>query len=108
MYDEKFESNILAIGRTDCGKSTFALAINNIFGKLTKAEWVSQITLSKQREVQIQSNFDCLLSFNYPENVKELDTDFAEENIYGENEKMDGVSGLADKSNAFVSFLTVS
>lgn len=105
VSDGKFEGNILIVERTDCG-NTFLVkrhAVNNIFGKLTKAEWVSRITLSKQREVQIQSNFDCLLSFHYPKVVEELDSlleelkrksadvcdvDSAVENIYRENKKI--------------------
>ena len=75
-YDGKFEGNILVVGRTECGKTSFIerLAVNNVFGKLTKIKWVSQISLSKQREAQIQSNFDCPLSFQYPKNVEELDS----------------------------------
>ena len=103
-YDGKFEGNILVVGRTECGKTSFIerLAVNNVFGKLTKIKWVSQISLSKQREAQIQSNFDCPLSFQYPKNVEELDslleelktktadendTDSAIENIYGIKKK---------------------
>ena len=39
-YDGKIDRNILVIGRTDCGKTSFIerLVVNNIFVKLTKAE----------------------------------------------------------------------
>ena len=34
-YDAKFEGNILAVGQTGCGKTTFIqkLAKNNLFGE---------------------------------------------------------------------------
>ena len=36
----KFSGNILIVGRTECGKTTFMqkLALNNFFGKLKKTE----------------------------------------------------------------------
>ena len=45
VYKGKFNGNILIVARTECGKTYFTkkLAINNCFGKLKKAEWVSQI-----------------------------------------------------------------
>ena len=48
-YNSKFEGNILVVGKTDCGKTTFIqnLAVNNFFEKLEKAEWVSQTRLPK-------------------------------------------------------------
>ena len=67
-YGGKFWRNILIVGRTGCGKTTFMqkLAVNNFFGVLKKAEWVSYIPLSKTREAEIESNFSCQLDFWCP------------------------------------------
>ena len=61
FYDGKFSSNILIVGRTECGKTIFVqkLALNNFFGDLQKAKWVSGIHLSKRREAEIEYNFSC-------------------------------------------------
>ena len=39
---------------------------------MQKAEWVLKISLSKLREVQIQSYFDCSVKFQYLKNLDEL------------------------------------
>ena len=59
VYDGKFNGNILLVGRTGCGKTTFLekLAINKFFGDLIKTEWVSGIEIDSSREAQIQSCF---------------------------------------------------
>ena len=68
VYNGKFSGNILIVGRTECGKTTFMqkLALNNFFGNLKKAEWVSGIRLSKKREAEIETNFSCKIEFHYP------------------------------------------
>ena len=73
-YDGQFRGNILIVGRTGCRKMTFMqkLALNNFFGVLRKAEWVSYILLTKKRKVEIQSNFSCVVDFWYPHSVEEL------------------------------------
>ena len=40
VYDGKFNGNILLVGRTGCGKTTFLekLAINKFFGDIVKTE----------------------------------------------------------------------
>ena len=136
VYDGKFSGNILIVGRTECGKTTFVqkLALNNFFGDLKKVKWVSGIRLSKKREAEIESNFSCEIDFSYPNDEDEL-VDKLEEfkleseseddnsnnlnndnivNVFGEKttrDKLivfDNVSGLADASKKFVSFLTVA
>ena len=49
-YDGKFEGNILVVGRTACGKTTFAqnLGKNNLFGDISEVYWVSKIALSDE------------------------------------------------------------
>ena len=134
IYDGKFVGNILILGRTECGKTTFVqnLAVNNFFGEIKSVKWLSGIKLSEKREAEIESNFSCDVKFDYPndkdelndrleeyklesendkDNIKSIDENV---NIFGENKKrdklivFDDVSGLADDSKKFASFLTVA
>ena len=133
IYDGKFKGNILVLGRTECGKTSFVqkLALYDFFGKLKNAKWISGIKLNESREAEIESNFSCKTSFFYPNDINEL-ADLIEEfkleveteeteyndndnvNIFGEvinRDRLivfDDVSGLADNSNKFASFLTVA
>ena len=128
VYDGKFIGSILIVGRTECGKTTFVqkLALNNFFGELKKVKWLSGIKLSKKREAEIESNFYCEVKFSYPKDTDELADEVEgyklqnniqnseNVNIFGEKSKrdklivFDDVSGLADESKKFVSFLTVA
>ena len=132
IYDGKFRGNILVLGRTECGKTSFVqkLALYDFFGKLKNAKWVSGIQLNESREAEIESNFSCDISFFYPNDVNELadlieefkleveteETENENENVAIFGEKIDrdrlivfdDVSGLADHSNKFASFLTVA
>ena len=51
-YDGKFEENILTVGRTRCGKTTFVqdLGKNKLFGDITTVYWILKISLSEERE----------------------------------------------------------
>ena len=125
-YDGKFEGNILIVGRTGCGKTTFVqnLGKNKLFGDMKEVYWISKTELSKDREDNIRDCFpDQVVKFDYPSNVEEFD-DLLEiyslrkvehiENELGENMVLDklivmnDVSGLADKSDEFANLLTVS
>ena len=58
--DGKFEGNVLIVGRTGCGKTTFIqkLAQNKMFvNDIVNVFWVSKIFLSQEREEAIR---DCL------------------------------------------------
>ena len=57
--DSQFRWNVLVVGKTGCGKTTFLekLGINNFFGNLVKTEWMSGIDIYKKREAKIQSSF---------------------------------------------------
>ena len=59
IYNGQFNGNILVVGRTACGKTTFLekLAINKFFGDIIKTEWVSGIEIDSAREAEIQSCF---------------------------------------------------
>ena len=136
-YSGKFSGNVLIVGPTKCGKTTFMqkLAFHNFFGKLKRAEWISGISLTKKREAEIQTNFSCEVEFYYPADEDEFDAILEElksksrgdeetddndnhetnvNNVFGENSirnrliVFDDVSGLADNSKKFASFLTVA
>ena len=52
-YDGKFEGNVLIVGRTGCGKTTFIqkLAQNKMFGNdIVNVFWISKIYLSPERK----------------------------------------------------------
>ena len=74
IYNGKFKGNILVLGRTECGKTSFVqkLALYDFFGKLKNAKWVSGIQLNASREAEIESNFSCDISFFYPTDINEL------------------------------------
>ena len=59
-YDGKFEGNILIVGRTRCGKTTFVqnLGKNKLFGDITTVYWISKISLSAEREEKIIEIFN--------------------------------------------------
>ena len=115
------------VGRTGCGKTTFIqkLGKNRPFGdEITDVFWVSKIVLLNEREDSIRDSFtDQNIHFSYPHDldgfnylVENFTQDKSEyvDNELGENLQvnkliiMDDVSGLADKSQEFSNFLTVS
>ena len=86
--------------------------------------WVSKIALSEEREDAIRNSFDKHeVHFSYPQNVDDFNyliesfmrskseyrnSGMGEEMAITQLIVMDDVSGLADKSNNFSNFLTVS
>ena len=126
-YDGKFEGNVLIVGRTGCGKTTFIqkLAQNKMFrNDIVNVFWVSKIFLSPERKEAIRNCFvDQNVQFAQPNNIEDFNYYFnfmsersqsTSENDQGEITQIDklviidDVSGLADKSDDFSSFLTVS
>ena len=127
-YDWKFQGNIiLDIGRTGCGKTTFVqqLGRNGHFREeITDVFWVSKITLSKEREDSIRDSFEGqevyfsyaydiddfnYLVGNFMQNRSEyIDSELGEQIAVTQIIIMDDVSGLADMSDEFSNFLTVS
>ena len=123
-YDGQFVGNILVVGRTVCGKTTFIkkLAKNILFGSQIKhVFWISKIVLSPEREEIIRESFVAQeVDFSYPYNLEDFNyliqsftqkkSDYLDEEM-GENLStnklivMDDVSGLADKSSEFSNFI---
>ena len=122
-----YDGNILVVGRTDCGKTTFIqqLRKNKIFGtEIKDVFWVSKIFLSKDREDVIRESFkDQDVNFSYPQDLDDFNYllgNFTQnKSEYTKNELgkeleidkliiMEDVSGLANKSEEFSNFLTVS
>ena len=132
IYNGQFMGNILIVGRTNCGKTTFIenekLGLNNFFGNIVKTEWVSGIVIDKKREAEIQSYFKNETEVHIAQDQDKLDSltdtfkqrsheNYDNSNVnssFGENRKMDrliimdDVSGVADISKNFSNFLTVS
>ena len=128
IYDGQFYGNILVVGRTGCGKTTFheKLGLNNFFGDIIKTEWISGIDIDKKREAEIKSYFSNETEVQVAKEQDELDSlietfklrsreettdDNNVNNSFGENKKldqliiMDDVSGVADVSGKFANFL---
>ena len=103
-----------------------------MFGKLRQVHWISKVQLSKHREAEIYSCFSTKVEFYNPQDEYDLKKTFNNlENICREREEklklddglvtrgnemgehaernslvgLDDVSGLADKSMAFVTFM---
>ena len=130
IYNGQFNGNILVVGRTACGKTTFLEkpAINKFFGDIIKTDWVSGIEIDSAREAEIQSCFSNETKVHvatekddldgrleiFKSNVLEIDDNVNLSNSFGELKKMnrlivlDDVSGVADSSKKFANFLTVS
>ena len=114
-YDSKFIGNILIVGRTECGKTTFIqnLGVNNFFGQLKKVKWVSGIRLDKRREAEIESNFNCEVKFSYPSDKEELSAKIEEYKLESEseneNDNYDNVNIFGEnKKEINLLFLTMS
>ena len=132
LYFGRFTDNILVPGPTGCGKTTYLqhLARNKMFSRLKSVDWISKITLTKNREEQISSCFkNTKVNFSYQNDLNEFDTlienfqretddinnnmDNNVDEILGQKNfdkliVMDNVSRLVNKSNNFGSFFIVS
>ena len=122
-FDGKFEGNILIVGRTRCGKTTFVqnLGKNKLFGNITTVYGFQKLAF-EEREEKIKESFKDQLNFHYPENLDDfnlieafmqgkseyVNSDLGEEMVLDKLIVIDNVSGLADKSDKFANFLTVS
>ena len=126
-YDGRFDVNMMVVGRTGCGKTTFIqnLGKNKMFGRdINLVFWVSKIRLRGEREDVIRESFsEQTVKFVYPNNLDEFNylIDFFTSEKMPESDGnlgekiaidkfivMDDVSGLADRCEDFSNFLTVS
>ena len=131
IHDGQFYGNILVVGRTGCGKITFLekLGLNNFFSNIIKTEWISGIDIGKKRETEIQSYFSNKAEVHVAKEQDELDSlietfklrsreettdDNNVNDFLGKNKKLDrlviidDVSGVANVSEKFANFLTIS
>ena len=76
IYDGQFYGDILVVGGTGCGKTTFLekLGLNNFFGNILKTEWISGTDIDKKREVEIQSCFSNETDVHIAKEQDELDS----------------------------------
>ena len=54
IYNGQFSGNILLVGRTGCGKTTFLekLGLNKFFGDIIETEWISGIDIDKKERLK--------------------------------------------------------
>ena len=69
------DSNILVVGRTGCGKTTFLekLGLKNLFCNTIKTESISGIDIGRKREAEIQSYFSNKTEIHVAKGQDELD-----------------------------------
>ena len=72
-YNGQFRGNILIVGRTGCGKTTF-LGLNNFFGNIIKTEQISGIDIDRKREAEIQSYFSNETKVHVAKELDKLET----------------------------------
>ena len=60
QFNSGFTNNILVVGQTRCGKTTFVknMGKNKIFGDIDYVDWISKIKLDEIRERNIRSCFN--------------------------------------------------
>ena len=76
IYDGQFYGNVLVVGHTGCGETTFLekLGVNNFYGDIIKTEWISGIDIDKQREAEIKSYFSNEIEVHIAKEQDELDS----------------------------------
>ena len=133
-YDGKMSENLLVLGSTGTGKTTLVQEMreNSVFGKPEVDYWISKVELSKQREAEMHPSFKAVVDFYNLQDEFDLKKTFNDlENLYQEKvEKqkiinqenhgkgeyvernylivLDDISGLADRSPSFITFMTTS
>ena len=76
IYHGQFYGNVLVVGRTGCGKTTFLekLGLNNFFSDILNTGWISRFEIDKQREAEIQSYFSNETEVHAAKEQDELDS----------------------------------
>ena len=75
IYNAQFYGNILVVGRTGFGKTTFfeKLGLSNFFGDI-KTEWISGIDIGKTRKIEIEPYFSNETEVHITKEQDELDS----------------------------------
>ena len=73
-YDGKFEGNILIVGQTGCGKTTFVQELKKMecLAIFKEIYWVSKIPLSLEREKNISDCFKKPVDLRYPNSLEDF------------------------------------
>ena len=76
IYNAQFYGNILVVGRTGFGKTTFLekLGISNFFGDIIKTVWISGIDIDKTRKIEIEPYFSNETEVHITKKQDELDS----------------------------------
>ena len=76
IYNGQFSGNILVVGQTGCGKTTFLekLGLNKFWGELVKTEWISGIDVDEKRKAEIESAFSNDTEVHIAKEPEELDS----------------------------------
>ena len=74
IYDGQFYGNILVVGRTGCGKTTFLekLGLNNFFVNIIKTEWISRIDIDKKERLKSNLILKTKQKFTWQKNKMNL------------------------------------
>ena len=74
IYHGQFYGNILIVGRTGCGKTTFLekLGLNNFFVNIIKTEWISRIDIDKKERLKSNLILKTKQKFTWQKNKMNL------------------------------------
>ena len=110
-YDATFRDNILVLGQTECGKTSFvqSLGKNKIFGSdLLSVSWASKIDLSNNREEKSRQCFSYRkVDFQYPNDVEDLNLiiETFQKETYDEDEKINDNCNIFGENKYLTSLL---
>ena len=110
-YDATFRDNILVLGQTGCGKTSFvqSLGKNKIFGSdLLSVNWASKIDLSNNREEESRQCFSYRkVDFQYPNDVEDLNLiiETFQKETYDEDEKTNNNCNIFGENKYLTSLL---
>ena len=107
IYNGQFSGNILVVGKTVCGKTTFLekWGINIFFGNLVKTECISEIDTDEKREAKIQSCFSNETEIHIAKEPDELiiwlTLKLRTRDIVDDNDEVNSLLGKNKKNGSF-------